>query len=277
MPNYDRLSIVVSLVLLGLALTLVIGLPTRYIDADLLGSPVRIELGKRLVMSLLLGSLTAVGVEYIMRAHPKFGTGGLGGYSFLFWILPTLATLAATWFTPTLYDNQGGLLLWLAGLGVAALLLAGLILAEYRTIDPEDPANTMSRLLLNLFTYLSALVLFTAVYEAKLRSLLSASLVALFAGILALALLRAERSATYRTWSLAAVCGLVLGQATWALNYWGIKGLAGGGLLLLAFYFFGGLSQQRILNRFSRLVLLEFAVVGGIGLAVLANTGALSW
>jgi hypothetical protein len=275
MPNYDRLSIVVSLVLLGLALTLVIALPTRYIDADLLGSPVRIELGARLVMSLLLGSLTAVGVEYIMRAHPKFGTGGLGGYSFLFWILPTLATLAATWFTPALYDS--GLLVWLAGLGVSALLLAGLILAEYRTIDTEDTAHTISRLLLNLFTYLSALFLFTAIYEAKLRSLLSATLVALFAGILALALLRAERSATYRTWSLAAVCGLVLGEATWALNYWGVTGLAGGGLLLLAFYFFGGLSQQRVLNRFNRLVLLEFAIVGGVGLAVLANTGALSW
>lgn len=276
MPNYDRLSIVVSLVLLGLALTLVIALPTRYIDADLLGSPVRIELGTRLVMSLLLGALTAVGVEYIMRAHPKFGTGGLGGYSFLFWILPTLATLAATWFTPVQYQ-QSGLLVWLVALGVSALVVAGLILAEYRTIDPEDPAYTISRLSLNLFTYLSALFLFTAIYEAKLRSLLSATLVALFAGVLALALLRAERSATYRTWSLAAVCGLVLGEATWALNYWGVKGLAGGGLLLLAFYFFGGLAQQRVLNRFNRLVLLEFAVVGGIGLAVLANTGALSW
>lgn len=275
MPNYDRLSIVVSLVLLGLALTLFIALPTRYIDADLLGSPVRIELGTRLVMSLLLGSLTAVGVEYIMRAHPKFGTGGLGGYSFLFWILPTLATLAATWFTPALFQN--GLLLWLAALGVVALILAGLILAEYRTIDPEDSAYTVSRLLLNLFTYLSAFFLFTTIYEAKLRSLLSATLVAVFAGILALALLRAERSATYRTWSLAAVCGLVLGEATWALNYWGVTGLAGGGLLLLAFYFFSGLSQQRVLNRFSRLVLLEFAIVGGIGLTVLANTGALSW
>lgn len=275
MPNYDRLSIVVSLVLLGLALSIVINLPTRYIDADVLGSPVRIELGTRLVMSLLLGALTAVGVEYIMRAHPQFKQGGLGGYSFLFWILPTLATLAATWFTPSLF--QDGLLVWFVGLGVAALVLAGIILAEYLTIDPNNPAHTISRLLLNLVTYLSALVLFTAVYEAKLRSLLSASLVALFAGILALALLRGDRSTTYRTWSLAAICGLVLGEATWVLNYWGVTGLAGGGLLLLIFYVFGGLSQQRILNRFNRAVLLEFAVVGGIGLVVLANTGALSW
>ncbi len=275
MPNYDRLSIVVSLVLLGLALTFFIALPTRFVEANILGSPVTIELSTRLIMSLLLGSLTAVGVEYIMRAHPQFGQGGVGGYSFLFWILPTLATLAATWFTPPLIGIS--LLVWLAGLAVTALILAGIILAEYRTVDRNDIAYTPSRLFLNIFTYLSALAMFTAVYEAKLRSVVSATLVAVFAGILALALLRADRSATIRTWALAAIVGLVLGEVTWALNYWGVTGLAGGGLLLLVFYFFAGLSQQRLLNRFSRLVLVEFALISIAGLAFMATSGALTW
>lgn len=282
MPNYDRLSILVSLVLLGLALTFLIDLPTRTLDAEILGSPVRLEVSSRVIMALLLTALTAVGVEYIMRAHPNFGTDvgtdteRVGGYSFLFWILPTLVTLAATWFTPGLFFNNG-LLAWVAGLGVAAVLLSGIILAEYRTIVRDDPFYTTSRLFLNICTYFAALLIFATVYQAKLRSLLSATMVAVLATVLALSLLRADREKIGRTWLYAGITGLVLGEATWALNYWGVNGVAGGALLLLIFYFFGGLAQQRLTSRFSRPALVEYALVGVVGLYVLATNGALTW
>ena len=58
---------------------------------------------------------------------------------------------------------------------------------------------------------------------------------------------------------------------------WGVTGLAGGGLLTLLFYFFTGLSQQRLLGRFSRATLIEFGIVGIAALLVLASQGALSW
>lgn len=275
MENYDRLSILVSLVLLGLALTLIVQLPTRLVEASLFGTPVTLPLSPRLIMALLLSALTAVGVEYIMRAHPDFGHTGDMRYSFLFWILPTLVTLAATWFTPPLLFLN--IFIWLGGLTLTAVALSAVIMAEYRTINPGDRIYTAARLLLNIISYLGALVLFTAIYGSKLRSALSASSVMVLATILALALLRAERSATGRTWTYAIICGLVLGEATWALNYWGVGGLAGGGLLVLIFYFFTGLSQQRLLNRFSRPVLIEFSIVGVLGLFLLAWQGALSW
>lgn len=274
MPNYDRLSILVSLVVLGLALTFLIRLPVRVVQADLFGSPVTITLTTRLIMGLLLSALTATGVEYIMRAHPDFGQEEVSIYSFLFWILPTLVTLAAAYGTPLLVGN---IYVWLGGLALSAIVLSIVIMAEYRTINPRDSLYTSARLLLNIVAYLGALVLFTAIYGAKLRSVLSASSVAIVGAVLALSLLRAERNATARTFSYAAICGLVLGEATWALNYWGVGGLAGGGLLTLIFYFFTGLSQQRLLNRFSRPVMIEFSVVGVMGLLLLATQGALSW
>jgi hypothetical protein len=276
MRNYDRLSILVSIVVLGLALTFLIRLPVRVVQADLFGSPVTIPITSRLIMGLLLSGLTATGVEYIMRAHPDFGQEDVTLYSFLFWILPTLVTLAAAWFTP-LPLQAGNILAWLAGLAISAIVLSAVIVAEYRTVSQRDSAYTPARLLLNIVAYLGALVLFTAIYGAKLRSVLSASSVAVVGAILALSLLRAERQATFRTFGYAAICGLVLGEATWALNYWGVGGLAGGGLLTLIFYFFTGLSQQRLLGRFSRPVMIEFSVVGAVGLLLLATQGALSW
>lgn len=274
MKSYDRLSILVSLVLLGLVLTLTIRLPTRIIQATLFGTPVTVVLSSRLVMVMLLSAMTAIGTEYIMRAHPDFGQDAGPGYSFLFWILPTLVTLAGAWFTPLLVTN---IFAWLGGLALTAVALSSVLVAEYRTINTKDSAYTPARLYLNLVTYLSGLILFTAIYGAKLRSILSASSLTFLAGLLALALLRAERGTTSHTWVYAAICGLVVGETTWALNYWGVGGLAGGGLLVLIFYFFTGLAQHHLLNRFNRSVLVEFSMVGVMGIVVLAMQGALSW
>ncbi|MDQ4074709.1 MAG: hypothetical protein M3220_00530 [Chloroflexota bacterium] len=275
MENYDRLSIVVSLVLLGLVMMLLINLPTRIIQAELFGTPVAIPLSSHLIMAALLSTLTAVGVETIMRSHPRFGEQRVSAYSFPFWILPALVTLAATWLTPLLL--QYSLLYWLGGLVATAIALSLVIMAEYHTITPADRHYTQARLFLNMVAYLGGLVLFSLVYSARLRSALSASSIALLAATLALSLLRADREETARTWTYAAICGLILGEATWALNYWGIGGLTGGTLLVLIFYFFTGLAQQQLLNRFGRPVLIEFGLVGTVGLFLLATQGALSW
>lgn len=276
MPNYDRLSILVSLVVLGLALNLVIRLPFRVIESEFLGSPVTLVLSTQTLLALLLTILTAIGTEYILRAHPTFSTDTPTlVYSFPLWILPALVSLAGALYTPQLL--QGGMGPWLLALGGIAAALSVVIVAQYRTISEDDTLYTPARLFLNIVTYLATLVLFTALYGAKLRSALSASVMIALATILALTLLRGDRSEANATWLYAFICGMILGEATWALNYWGVTGLAGGALLLLVFYFITGLAQQRLLNRFNRASLIEFGIVGLIGLVVLAARGALSW
>ncbi|MCZ7567876.1 MAG: hypothetical protein M5U01_04650 [Ardenticatenaceae bacterium] len=272
MRNYERLSILVSLVVLGLAFSLIVALPTRIFQGSFLGSPVAIVINGQLFMAGLLTALTAIGTDYALREHP--GYEATAGYAFLFWIIPCMVTLAAALSLQWLVSD---LRLWAAGLILTGAALSLVIVAEYRTIDPKDPAYTPARLGLNLVVYLSALVLFAGIYSAKLRSLLSATAMVVLAGLLALALLRAERRMTLHTWLYAAICALILGEATWALNYWGVSALAGGSLLLLAFYFFTGLAQQQLLGRFSRAILLEFLFVVGFGLGVLISQTSLRW
>lgn len=272
MRNYERLSILVSLVLVGLAFSLIVTLPTRIIQGSFLGSPVSIAIDGQLFMAGLLTALTAIGTDYTLRDHPRYEA--TAGYAFLFWIIPCIVTLAAALFLPRLAPE---LTLWAVGLGLTGAVLSLVIVAEYRTIDPKDRAYTPARLGLNLVVYLAALVLFTGIYSAKLRSLLSATTMVVLAGLLALALLRAERRTTLNTWLYAGICALILGEATWALNYWGVSALAGGALLLLAFYFFAGLAQQQLLGRFNRVILLEFLFVVGFGFGLLISQTSLRW
>ena len=66
------------------------------------------------------------------------------------------------------------------------------------------------------------------------------------------------------------VVGLLLGQITWALNYWPLlPGLTGGLLLLLSFYLAVGIAQQSLQERLTRRVLMEFAVFGVLALGLI--------
>jgi hypothetical protein len=57
------------------------------------------------------------------------------------------------------------------------------------------------------------------------------------------------------------VVGVLLGELTWALNYWPLlPGLTGGLILLLSFYLAVGIALQGLQGRLNRRVLVEFGV-----------------
>ena len=153
--------------------------------------------------------------------------------------------------------------------GKELVFLSLIIVAEYRTVDPSDPRYNLARLGLNVAAYLIALVLFALIYRIKARALLSATATAAGSGLLALELLRDTRQSPRRTGLYALIVGLVMGEVIWALNYWRMRSLTAGMSLLLAFYVLTGLSQQAVLGRLSRRVLLEFGLVALVGVALL--------
>ncbi len=70
------------------------------------------------------------------------------------------------------------------------------------------------------------------------------------------------------------IVGLVLGQVTWALNYWSsLNGLTGGLLLLLIFYLLVGIAQQGLQNRLNSRVMFEFVIFTLVALLLIAVVG----
>ncbi len=84
---------------------------------------------------------------------------------------------------------------------------------------------------------------------------------------------RGTESNVQRTWLYAAVVGIVMGQITWALNYWVISGLAGGLFLLIAFYILCGIVQNHFLGKLNLRLAAEFGVVGIVGLGLAMSSG----
>jgi len=263
-PPYDHISVLTSLILIGIVLFLVVHVPTWTLASQPLGSPLTLNVSGDWLVTLILLGLACTGTDSVIRCHPRSRAGELP-YTFVFWILPGLLTVLMAALLPRAPNTQ----YWFMGLIATAALLSLVVAVEYRTVDPSAPAYRPARLALNLVTYLIALGLFTVIYASKARSLITATSTMVAGGLLALDLLREEQQPMHRRLLYASLIGLLLGEAVWALNYWRVSSLTVGGLLLLLFYLTTGIAQQHLQENLNRRTLLEFATVGVIGVIIL--------
>ncbi len=265
---YDKLSAVVSVILLCLALSLMVVLPTEAFSFAILGSTLTVPLSQNWLAAGLLASMACVGTASIMRLHPLSQEGKLPR-TFVFWILPGLAMLLVTILLPQAPDR----IYTLGGLVVMGILLLLIITAEYRTVDTSAPGYKTARLGLNFIAYLMALVLFALINGSKAPGLLMATAALVGSGLLALDLLHGAQQGLRQTSLYALIVGLVMGEIVWTLSYSKMNSLTARDtlpiLLLLIFYLITGLARQGLLKLLSRRILVEFAVVALIGLALL--------
>ena len=259
---YERISLVVSFTLLGLVVYFLIQLPNRAVELMLLGSPLTLVVSQRWLMALLLGGLVATGTSTIVHVHPRL-LRWVSGYSLAFWLLPALLIILVVSLIPLFAFS---LQWWMVAITITGTLLWFTILAEYHTIDPGDRWYGLSHFWLNIVGYCVAFGFFVVIYQTRARGLLSATGVLLVSGLLALPLLRAGPDQAGRTWLFAVVTALVMGQSTWALNYWRTPPLTAAFWLLLIFYLFVGMAQQHLLGQLTRRALIEFATVTLAGL-----------
>lgn len=264
----DRLSVLLAVLVLGSVLFRFIELPEQVWRLQALGSPLEIHAtGTLLLMSLMIG-LACTGTSLILYDHPDLKEHA-GRPIYISWILPgllaglsayllTLASLLPIWI--------GGLILLTIGIGLT-------VSAEYAAVSPDVPGYPTARLGLNVLAYLLAFVLFVLIYQTRTRSLVTATLTLLIATLLALDLLSVADVSMSRLLPFAAIIGLIIGESTWALNYWRISAWVGGLLLLLIFYVAVNVAHQHLLDRLNLSILVEVAVVAVVVLFVILLRG----
>lgn len=224
------------------------------------------------LLVMVLGVVIGAGAEYHARQHPAFEkVAERLGYTL--WILPGLLVWAAG-LALVLWRPDD--LILARGLPLVGALLVGLaVFAQDREIavadDAAEPA-ALPKQLLSLLTFLAAFGLFTLVYQIKERSLISATTTALVAGLLSLVLLRGAGAARQRTMLYAVMIGLSLGEVTWALNYWVVRELVGGAVLLLIYYVMVGLAEIVLRAELNRRLLAEYLGVGIVGFLFILST-----
>lgn len=260
----DRVSVLVWGVLAGLVAQRLWVLPERTFSTTVLGSPITFTLTGATLLGALLAGLVGTGTEAVLRAHPR-GLMGQLSHRWIYWSLPIALIVVVVLLLPLAPSR----LYWLVGLSLTGIVLGLSMASIYYTIDPFATGYRRARLSLNALAYGISLVLFLVVYRTRIRSFVSATEIMLISSLLALDLLRGSDRPVSLVILYAGITGLVLGQATWALNYWRLDSLTGGLLLLLMFYDVAGLAQHALQGRTTRRVLIEFGLISIAFLALI--------
>ncbi len=265
-----RVSVVTWAVVAATAVSLFIRLPAVFVlDFQALGSPISLQISDTTLMAAFLALLSASGAESAIRVHPRFRHQNGRWASWSYWALPAALSILAVILIPQLPSR----IAQVTGLLAHGGLMAMALFALYATVDQGAAGFRRGRLFLNVLAYASALALFLLVYQTRTRSLLSGSVVALTATLLAVELLRSTTERREMILSHALIVGLVLGETTWALNYWPLPGLTGGLLLLLVFYLIVSLAQHALQEHLTRRVIVEFAIFAIFALILIAVVG----
>ena len=212
---------------------------------------------------LVLAALVALGADGIIRSHP-------GGE------FHSVADTAPYLFVPVLFTLSAGLFLedvvlgyWAAPavLGAGALMGATLY-GEYVSIDPESESFPFARFVLNVITYLAAFGFYAVVYGFDVDLVPASFAVGLVSMLLAIEIFCEAEADPMRSLVFAAVIGVIAAEARWVLYFIPLEGFLAGVFILLVFYLTTGVISHYLTEHLEHSVLLEFAIVTLVGLAI---------
>ena len=174
-------------------------------------------------------------------------------------ILPNLHIVGTALFLRLVASGIGGEAISLVLFGVFLTLI--LWAEQDYWLDTAD--HRWSTLALIVTAYVVVFVLYTSIYQLKVRTLFNTPAIITITFLIAVRLLRLNddllpfsRLAPY-----AAGAALVVGEVTWAVNYWPLKGLLGGAFLLTVLYFLVQLLVQHLADRLTLRTLAEHGAV----------------
>lgn len=186
------------------------------------------------------------------------------------WAVPAVATFGTLLLIAT-YHNSWMLLL---GPLFAFLGTAGALFSRDLLDDVGDAAHRMAVTVHTVIIHAAAFLALGTVYINKFPDWFSASLAGLIAGALALEMLERATEFPPRHMLYALVVGLLLWQATLAVNWWPMHGWSGGAVLLVCFYLSAGLLLSGAERGGPRLRdLVEYGGVSLVALAFLIVSG----
>jgi hypothetical protein len=265
-PRYDRIASLVMVVLLGLAVVLFIDVNPNILRVRLGGDFPVITFSWIVLVFLVI--IVSTGADIQARAHPEMQTRRLPTLDLGFfqteiapgfWILPSFSVIGSFAFFRLFSSSLQGVAFVLALVGAGGLLLAMLV-AQHYALDRNPEVSQRARLVLHVVGYMLAFACFSAVYFERFRTLYAATLIGGTGMLLAYALLRWTRQRNLLI--LAGSVGLLLAEATWALNYWPASFLLGGVMLLLVFYITVSLIQHHLIGTLQRRVIIEYGLLG---------------
>ncbi|NPV85945.1 MAG: hypothetical protein HPY45_08055 [Anaerolineae bacterium] len=227
LPDISQLSILAAVILLTYALTPYVSIPESGIALPVAGAVFTFRFGFVRLVSFLLAAMAAVGMEWLLRAHPSWGKHR----SFQHWFLPALTAWAIGFPLSAIAVGPG----WWVVFGLGSLLLVFVLVAEYVVYDFSDIYSPLAIVGLTAVSFALYLYLAIALRAEGVRLYV---LLPLLIPTVALASVRAIFLRLSGVWKIdwGIAVAVVVSQLAIGLQYLPVLPLTYGLLLLGAAY-----------------------------------------
>ena len=216
------------------------------------------------LLALVLMVVVSAGFDLILRE------AGRDRPAWDQFILPNLLIVGAALFL-RLVASGGGIAIGLVLFGV--LLVLVIWAEQHYWLNTTD--HQWSTLALVIIAYIVVFVFYAAIYQMKVRTLFNAPAIVIFTFLIAVRLIRLTDDLLpyLRVAPYAAFAALVIGEVTWALNYWPLNGLLGGAFLLTVLYFLVQVLVQHLAGRLTPRTIVEHGAISLFAAALILWRG----
>lgn len=210
LPDADRLSILVGMILFTYAVAHFIELPENTLTVEFAGILIPLRANINNVIALLTAGMTAAGTDWLLRDHPV----GQGQAVSSHWVLPGLTA----WIISLPLGNLPITPLWWVAFTTGGGFLILVIIAEYIAVDPQDIRYPIASAGLTGLSFVLFLILATTLRALGFRLIWELPAIALTAGLLCLRALHLRQQDSWQVPQSIAVT-LIAAQTAVALHY----------------------------------------------------------
>lgn len=261
LPDPNRLSVLVAMILLAYALARFINLPGRVLAIQLPGVYFELNLNINTVVALLVAGLTATGADWLLRQHPSANHHNI----FEHWLLPSLTSwvIGIPLFQLPLNPR------WWWGFIIGGILLTLVLIAEYITIDPEDERQPLAAAGLIALSFALFLSLAISLRFAGFRLFLVLPALTLAVSLVSIRTLHLR---LHGRWAFiqSATVALICAQVAAALHYLPVSPISYGLILLAPAYtitsVISNLTESKTIKQAFLEPLIVFVIVIGTAL-----------
>jgi hypothetical protein len=222
LPDRERLSAVMALILLAYAAARFVQIPGRLLAIDLGGIYLPLQISTNTLVAVLVSALTAAGADWLLQSE-----AGKQGSTAKHWLLPAMTA----WVLCLTLANIDFSLEWWLAFGAAGLLILAILLAEYSSSFPENRFYAFSTQALAALTFGLFLILAITIRGSGLRLYLAFPAIFIGSFFAASRLQFLREDTEWRAMQMVAIA-FIVSQIAAALHYLPISAL-GYGLMLL--------------------------------------------
>lgn len=198
-PDLDHLSVIAALILLAYSTTSFISFPTKSIELQLPGFLLVVNINFITIIALVVAVLAAAGVDWLISGHPHRSEKKRWQH----WLVPSFTAIAIGIPLGSIEVSPA----WWVVFGLGGLLLTGVFVAEYISVDAYDMRYSFAVMALTVVSYALFLIMVFAITGAGFR------LYTLLAALIPTTFLITARTLYLRlggNWRLAWAAGITL-------------------------------------------------------------------